>query len=181
MNPEQCDQRAEGVWVCADCGFACDLTAEAVSARLSNASARVRQTLVSISADRLDAMPAPGAWTPREYLAHLTDWSEIIAERINLIVHQDQPVLPGMDQDALATERAYASWPVAETLDRYAAAVDRTRGMLDDLTPADWDRQGLRDDINRLLPLSLFANDLIHELEHHLRDIVGDQPKRRLV
>src|SRR5207248_6699198 len=119
---------------------------------------RVREAIGAIEPARLDTPPWPGVWTPRQYLAHLTDWSEIIAERMARILHEDRPRLPSYDQDALATEKDYVSWDVSAALDRYEAAIDRGRALVDEAGAANWARLGVRDDLGEV-SLGLIAND----------------------
>jgi hypothetical protein len=183
VNPEQCQQRSDGVWVCRECGFGYELPASSVVDRLSGAAERVRQAAVSV-ASRLDVQPAEGIWTPRQYLAHLTDWYEIIAERIERTLREDRPLIRSYDQDSLAVERAYHTWDVPSTLDRFEVAAHRSIAALRTAGADGWDRVGVRDDLGET-SVSMFANDLVHELDHHLRDVTSGpvgwdaQPKRR--
>jgi len=172
VNPDQCRQRVDGVWVCGECGFAYDLVPDAVSDRLSDGPSRVRQTMASVEPVRMDRPPRPGVWSPRQYLAHLTDWAEIILERLRRILHEDGPILPGRDQDLLAVEHDYATWDVSEALDRFEAATAAARQLIQTEGAGAWHRLGVRDDFGEL-EFSLIANDLVHELDHHLLDIQG--------
>jgi hypothetical protein len=176
VNPEQCSRRSNGVWVCDECGYAYELPPSEVAERLSAGPARVRQATEAVSA-RLDVAPRPGIWTPRQYLAHLTDWAEIIADRLTRIAREDRPLLESYDQDALAIERSYNRWDVPSTLDRFEAATLRSLTLIGSDGPESWDRVGVRDDLGELA-FGLYANDLVHELEHHLLDVT-DGPVNR--
>jgi DinB superfamily len=171
MNPDQCQQRPDGVWVCRDCGFGYELSPEAVVERLTGANVRARQAAEAV-ASRLDVAPAEGIWTPRQYLAHLADWFEIIAERIERTLTEDRPLIASYDQDRLAVERAYDTWDVPSTLDRLEAATNRSIAAIRAAGEAGWDRIGVRDDLGETA-VSMFANDLVHELDHHLLDVTS--------
>lgn len=170
MDPGQCHRRADGVWVCGECGFAYELTEAEVRDRLARGRDRVEQAVAALGSDRLDRSPGAGVWTAREYIAHVVDWAEITDQRIRRILSEDRPTLESYDQDLLATERAYASWDITATLERYGRAVDSVRRALDEAGAEGWHRVGFRDEVGEI-PLSLFANDLVHELEHHLDDV----------
>ena len=171
MNPQQCAQRPDGVWVCRECGFGYELALDAVIERLSGANPRARQAAAKV-AGRLDVSPAHGIWSPRQYLAHLTDWYEIIADRIERTLQSDRPLILSYDQDDLAVERAYDAWDVASTLVRFEAATERAIVALRAGGRAGWDRIGVRDDLGET-SVAMFANDLIHELDHHLLDVTS--------
>jgi hypothetical protein len=170
MDPGQCHQRADGVWVCGDCGFAYELSAPEVGARLADGKDRMGQVVAALGPGRLDRSSGAGVWTAREYIAHVVDWAEITDQRIRRVLSEDRPTLESYDQDLLATERAYASWDITATLERYGRAVGSVRRALDEAGAEGWRRVGFRDEAGEM-PLSLFANDLVHELEHHLDDV----------
>jgi hypothetical protein len=171
VNPDQCQQRPDGVWVCRECSFAYDLQLPAAIARVSAASQRSRQSAAAVS-ERLDVAPQPGIWTPRQYLAHLADWYEIIADRIERVVNEDRPLITSHDQDQLAVDRAYHTWDVSSTLDRLERAAERAVTVIRAGGEAGWHRIGVRDDMGEI-SVALFANDLVHELDHHLLDVSG--------
>lgn len=170
MDPAQCHQRADGVRVCGECGFAYALTAPEVVARLADGEGRLSGIVAALGPERLERSPGAGVWTAREYIAHVVDWAEITDERIRRILNEDRPTLESYDQDLLATERAYATWDMAATLERYGRALDSIGRALDGVSAEDWRRVAFRDEVGEV-PLGLFANDLVHELEHHLDDV----------
>lgn len=171
MNPQQCRQRPDGVWVCRDCGFAYELPLASVVQRLTDAGPRARQAATTVQA-RLDVAAAPTIWTPRQYLAHLTDWFEIIADRIERSLSEDRPLIQSYDQDRLAIERTYHTWKVPAMLDRFEAATERSSLAIRAGGATGWDRIGVRDALGETA-VSMFANDLIHELDHHLLDVTN--------
>jgi hypothetical protein len=44
-------------------------------------------------------------WTALEVIGHVADMAEVFAERVRRIVGEEKPRLPGVDQDAVHTER----------------------------------------------------------------------------
>jgi DinB family protein len=171
MNPQQCRQRPDGVWVCGECGFAYELTRAAVMERLSGSGARLRAAADAAS-DRYDTHPRPEIWTPRQYLAHMADWAEIIADRVEQILNHDRPMLALYDQDQLATERAYHTWDVQSSLDRFDAGAERVVRAVQAAAAPGWDRVGVRKNVDEI-SVSMLANDLVHELEHHVHDVTS--------
>jgi len=86
-----------------------------------------------ISADILDALGdqvyAPGKWTIRDQVQHLTDTERIMAYRALRFARADATPLPGFDQD-LFVDAAYATRrPLTELLTEYTL-VRQTNIML---------------------------------------------------
>lgn len=55
-----------------------------------------------------DARPELDRFTPREIIAHLADWEPIFLERLNRMLAEDHPDLPGYDEGKIAEDREYA-------------------------------------------------------------------------
>ena len=106
MDSTQCEVRG-GVWVCKECGFAYSMAWRNVIRRLSTASDRWRQAVGRLEPASTDLGVRPGLWSPREYVAHMADWAEIIAGRIVLILREGAPFIEDIDQDQRAAELGY--------------------------------------------------------------------------
>ena len=86
---------------CPECGF--DPAAQGL-ARPPAAGPRHRDGVVAgagaavTSAER----PAPGVWSPLEYGCHVRDVHVLFAERLRLMLDEDEPTFANWDQDATA-------------------------------------------------------------------------------
>jgi len=124
---------------------------------------------------RLQAIPeqragqpcAPGKWTVKETVLHLSDAERIFACRALRIARADTTPLPGFEQDDYAaTGGANArSWAdiVAEMATVRAATVSLFRG----LPPAAWDRRGTAN--NCPVTVRALAYIIAGHFHHHLR------------
>jgi hypothetical protein len=116
--------------------------------------------------------PAPTVWSPTEYACHVRDVHRIFAERVRLMLDQDDPEFPNWDQDATAlAERYDLQRPDTVGLEMDAAA--REVAGRYDAVPADgWGRSGRRSNGSRFTVASLGAYHL-HDVVHHLWDVTS--------
>ena len=87
--------------------------------------------------------PAEGEWAVIEVVAHLADSDERAAARVRRMLAEDDPTLPGYDQDALARERRYIEMEPAEALDRFERVRSDHVALLEGLDDAGWRRSGV--------------------------------------
>lgn len=87
--------------------------------------------------------PAEGEWAVIEVVAHLADSDERAAARVRRMLAEDDPALPGYDQDALARERRYIEMEPAEALDRFERVRSDHVALLEGLDDAGWRRSGV--------------------------------------
>ena len=173
MDPRQCRKRADGVWVCGDCGFAYDRVPDELLRNLQDAPGLMAEAVNGLDRDIVDEPPLPGLWTRRQYVAHLADWAEIFRSRVDQMLREDAPLIEDIDQDVLASEHGYDQWDIGESVDRYEAAVRHLASRLTGEPLASWERVGIRAALGEPQPLKLYVSDVVHEVEHHLVDLVG--------
>ena len=97
----------------------------------------VAEALVGATDEELDGRPAPGKWTAREVVHHLSDSEMTAAVRLRLLVATDNPQIFGYDQDAFA-QRLYYDRPIEASLDAFKTARRATGEILERMTDADW-------------------------------------------
>jgi hypothetical protein len=86
--------------------------------------------------------PADGEWAIVEVVAHVGDTDERALGRIRRMLDEDDPVLPGYDQEALAVERRYMEMDPEEALERFEQIRREHLGVLEGLDEAGWSRRG---------------------------------------
>ena len=92
--------------------------------------------------EALRRRPAPDEWSIKEVCAHLRDSLEIDGERIRRMVEEDDPVIPGYDQEALARERDYQNASMPLILTALRAFSGGNAYMLEGLSEEQWRRGG---------------------------------------
>ena len=109
--------------------------------------------------------PRPDVWSTLEYGCHVCDVHRIFAERVRLMLTQDEPRVPNWDQDETAVTDDYASQdPVRVAADIYAS-----------VQGDDWRRRGLRSNGSEFTIGSIALYHL-HDAVHHAYDMNVRQP-----
>jgi hypothetical protein len=108
----------------------------------------VSEALRGISERELDARPAPGKWSPREIVHHLADSEMTSAIRLRRLIAEEHPTIQGYDQDEFSRRLSYDR-PIRASLDAFRAARETTAEILDQLTEAQWSREGTHSESGR--------------------------------
>ena len=111
--------------------------------------------------------PAPnGGWSIKQLVGHLRDAAAMYLERTELMLHQDNPTMPRMSR---ANEPSYNSNNLNQMLTDLAASDERFAQVLENLTPEQWQRKGLRKSAEgevRLVVDDTAVHHVDHEREH---------------
>jgi hypothetical protein len=103
-----------------------------------------------LSAEVARRRPAEGEWSIVEILGHLTDTTEVWGERFRRIAAENEPLLPGFDQDAYVRDRGYQDQDPAALRSRLAAALQSLVAELRALPQGAWKRSGIHGERGRL-------------------------------
>ena len=85
---------------------------------------------------------APGKWSVKQVLGHVTDAEWVWTYRALRFARADQTPLPGFDENAWALVGAYDQRPLAELVSQLAALREASLWMYRGLEPAAWTRRG---------------------------------------
>ncbi len=132
--------------------------------------ARYRSALAGMAREALRRPPAPGVWSPIEYVCHVRDVFVTHLIRLYRARTEDDPALEPMFNDLRAGRLRYAERAAPATLDELEAAV---MGLLEEterFRPEDWSRLVHRLQGERRTARWLLRN-AAHEGVHHLSDL----------
>jgi hypothetical protein len=109
---------------------------------------------------------APGKWSVVQVIQHLADSDLVAGYRTRMILSQDQPLLPGYDQDRWASEFQYEHVPLTLAYDQLRGLRAANLHLWKQLTPRQLDRVGVHaergpESAGYLLRL-MGAHDLVH-------------------
>ncbi len=155
---------------CAECGFDPQAHALAELPGLLHVTAMVWSDVLR----RPDALerPGPGVWSPLEYACHVRDVHRVFAERLRLMLTEDEPRFDNWDQDATAIEAQYSEQDPAEVDVDLIEAAGNVAGLYSTVTPATSGRRGLRSNGSEFTVETLGLYHL-HDVVHHVHDVTA--------
>ena len=114
--------------------------------------------------------PEPQVWSRLEYACHVRDVHRIFAERVRLMLAEDDPAFTNWDQDATAVEQDYASQdPATVSVELIEAAADVSAEYAG-VGRDEWERTGRRSD-GSVFTVETLGRYHLHDVVHHLWDI----------
>jgi hypothetical protein len=111
--------------------------------------AEVVAALEGFTAEELDARPLPGKWSAREIAHHLAESEMNSALRIRRLLAEDNPLIPGYDQDFYSTRFFHNGRDLAPALDAFRGARGVTVPVIMAMSEADWQRAGTHSESGR--------------------------------
>ncbi len=121
--------------------------------------------LGAVPAERETFRYAPGKWSLREVVGHVTDAERVFAYRALHFARSDGAPLPSMEQDEWGAASNAAERPLPELAAEWAAVRAATLSFFRGLHPEAWGRRGVASG-NPFTVASLAYIILGHELYH---------------
>ena len=115
---------------------------QALIAQYAQGYAEVADALVDFTNEELIAHPIVGKWSAAEIANHLADSEMNSALRLRRLLTEDNPLIPGYDQDLYAVRFRYNERPVGPALEAFRAARETSSAILAQLSDDDWQRTG---------------------------------------
>ncbi|MGZ6733585.1 MAG: DinB family protein [Nocardioides sp.] len=155
---------------CPECGFeAGRIGVEQLAPAIRDDATGWERTLAGEGAR---TRPRSDVWSPTEYGAHVRDVHLIFAERIRLMLAEDEPTFANWDQDATALEKRYdladPETVAGELLDAATVVAD----LYEAVPPDAWGRRGLRSN-GSVFTVESLGRYHLHDLVHHTWDVTG--------
>lgn len=155
---------------CPDCGF---VSADLERSAIGDAVRETRDALVSLLAEDpalVRAQPAPEVWSALEYGCHVRDVYRLFAERLELMLSEDDPRFANWDQDETAITDRYAEQDPATVSAELEEAGTALAAAFDAVADDQWTRTGRRSD-GAVFTVESFGHYLVHDPVHHIWDI----------
>jgi len=112
---------------------------------------------------------APGKWSVREVLGHLTDAERVFTYRLMCIARGDVTPLPGFDEQAYVPASGADRRTLAGLLNEFVAVRSATIALVDGLSAEAWTRRGNANG-HEITPRALAYIVTGHE-RHHLETL----------
>ena len=130
------------------------------------APATIAQLLRNVPAAKLNAAPAPGKWSITQIVMHLAEDELTSTWRYRQMLEHNTPDLPGFDQDLWARLSDYASWDPLDALAMFRLLREANLKMFAQLTPEQWERQGIHVERGKLTVHGLCRHMAAHDINH---------------
>jgi uncharacterized damage-inducible protein DinB len=127
---------------------------------------------VTLSEEQLEYRYAPGKWTIKDTLVHLSDCERILVYRATRIARGDKTDLPGFDQELFAANAGADKREVSDILNELKASRAATIVFLATLDDEALDRTGTANGYP--MPARLLVNHIYGHHKHHL-DIIKER------
>jgi hypothetical protein len=137
---------------------------EAVPAYAAHARAG-REFFSGIPESRALHRYAPGKWSVKEVLGHITDAHTVFLYRIVCISRGEEKPLPGFDENEYVRNFAGDGKPWSTLLESYLGISHAVAALIAGIGPGDWTRSGSANGV-RLTPLDMLRVLIGHERHH---------------
>ena len=125
---------------------------------------RLAKALASLTAEEMEAEPAPGKWCVREVMAHMADCEIAFGFRLRQAYSGETHLQP-FDQDAWA--RAYGAYSAAQALATFTALRAWNVAFVRELTEADKELPAMHPERGEMVLWTIVETMAGHD-SHHL-------------
>ncbi|MFT4112409.1 DinB family protein [Silvibacterium sp.] len=129
---------------------------------------RIEELTEELGAERLDQPYAPGKWSPREILCHLTDSELAFSFRARQALAEENHVIQPFDQDKWAA--TYAVYEAHDALALFCDARKWNMALFRSLTPEQKARAAVHPERGPLTVWTIVETIAGHDL-HHLQKL----------
>jgi len=108
----------------------------------------------------------PDGWSVVETMCHMRDFADVSLTRAQLILAEDQPVLPNLDPAEWAERRDYAHQVLKTEFEAFLDSRKALLSLLADAPEEVWQRQGIHSIYGPLPLLDMLVFITWHDLNH---------------
>jgi DinB superfamily len=107
-------------------------------------------TLTGAAGSEVDFVPAPGKWSVRQIVCHLSDAEMVLGMRLRRIIAEDNPPLEAFDQNAWTANLNYAKRKPSHALEMFRNLRSDNYELLKELPESAFDRAGMHSERGRI-------------------------------
>ena len=159
--------------------YVAEVTGEDIPAQLTAQLREMERLFESVTDQDALARYAPGKWSVKEVLGHLSDTERIFSYRMLRIARGDTTPLPGFDENAYVPAGQFDERPLPMLLGEFRAVRQSTSAMIEGLPAPAWDRRGVAS--GQPISLRALAYVIVGHVNHHLgvlQDRYGLAPRQ---
>jgi hypothetical protein len=145
-------------------------TTEALIDRFENGIQLIESATRGAEEAFCDRPPAPGKWSIRQIVTHVTDADVVAAMRFRLIAAQPGSRLTPFDQEVWAERLGYNRQPLSDALKAFVAVRKYTAQMLRNLPEAAWSNTAVHEERGEV-SLAAYVEHMCVHAENHAEQI----------
>ena len=153
------------------CGKTHDWTYPGALDYQSRTPERIRTEIREVPDTEIGRRPGPKRWSIREIIAHINDAEWVHGLRYRLMLVEEAPELPHLDQDRWAERFLYNEKDVGQVLDTFERLRRDNLDLLGNLEPGDLERTGRHPMRGRQVRLHDMVLHMTAHDEKHLAQI----------
>lgn len=132
---------------------------------LQETERKIAECFISFGS-RIDFKPAPGKWSARQILHHLTDSEIVLAYRLRTLLSDKQPMMKAFDQNAWSAALAFESEELALMKSCFEANRNLTIRLLKKIPAELWSKKGVHEEAGEMSTYDLVVRNTKHCLSH---------------
>ena len=94
--------------------------------------------------------PAPGEWSAIEVVGHMVDKMRHWSRRVERVLKEEQPTLPGYDQDAEVREYDYQHADVNMLFEQLQQQCEHFATLIEAITTSELERKGIHEEVGNM-------------------------------
>jgi len=127
----------------------------------------LREAVVGLQDEHLDAVPVPGKWSIRQVICHLADCEIVYADRIKRVLAEENPTISGLCPDAFQRALSYDQRDVGNELDAIQATRRQITQILAQVDVERFQRTAV-DSEDGPLTLETLLERITRHIPHHI-------------
>ncbi len=143
------------------------MTPEELLQSYQDGAVRLQERVAQVPAATWQDHPIAGTWSIAEVICHLADFEVIFATRMKQVLAEDNPPLPGADENQFAARLNYSSRDVAAELQLIVLQRQQIARILSATDLEDYQRTGVHSEAGPVTLETLLEKAIAH-LQHHL-------------
>jgi hypothetical protein len=147
-------------------GYIAKVTGENIGEQLQQQLDDVEQLFATLDDSAALFRYAPGKWSIKEILGHLTDTERIFAYRLLRISRADPTPLAGFDEDAYVPAGSFDERPLGDLFKEFRAVRMSSIALMEGLPSPAWSRKGQAS--GNVVSSRALAYMMVGHVTHHL-------------
>jgi hypothetical protein len=132
---------------------------------------QLRRVLSDMTAQQLQARPAPGRWSTCEVVCHLVDSEQAWCHRMKRVIAEERPLIIGYDETRFTAALAYHEHDLKEELMLLEGMRRQMARVLSGLLEEAWSGTCVHSE-RGLMTLEQMLQAEVDHIPHHIRHIV---------